>query len=117
MLGNRIKKARGGLSQDAVAKAVGVTRAAVSQWENGSTKDLKLSNIFKLARVLKKNAEWLGTGEGPEEPGAIAFHAAEPAGKYHNLTEGAVKIAREWMKLPPSRQKLVFDLIETLNKK
>jgi len=120
MLGDRIKKARGKLSQELVAKAVGVTRESVSQWENGTTKDLKIQNLFKLAKFLKKNAEWLGTGDGLEEPEAIGFHAAETAGEYQNLkdlTDDAIKAAREWMKLPAALQKHIFDMMAILNKK
>lgn len=115
MLGNRIKKARGKLSQEAVAKAVGVSRAAVSQWENGSTKDLKLTNFFELARLLKKNPEWLATGHGQEEPVQAYLRTAESNGEYRNLSDEAIKAAREWMKLPPLLQERFLEMMILFN--
>jgi len=67
MLKDRIKQARklSTLSQDEVAKAVGITQSAYSQIEGG--KSASTSFIAQLARVLKVNAEWLATGEGEME--------------------------------------------------
>ncbi len=68
LMGGRIREGRGRHSQDEIAKLVGVSRAAVSQWESGDTKNLKPANLFKLGRVLGKSAEWLALGRGPETP-------------------------------------------------
>jgi len=69
VMGARIRESRGKRSQEQIADGVGVSRAAVSQWESGDTKNLKGANLFKLAKVLGKSAEWIVTGHGPEEPG------------------------------------------------
>jgi len=68
--GERIRRCRqeAGLTQDQLAKAVGVSAAAVAQWETGDSKSLRPENLFKAARALNKSAEWLATGEGPETP-------------------------------------------------
>lgn len=66
-LWGRILAARkaAGLSQEAVAERLGISKAAVSHWETGDTKDLKLPNLFGLARILHVEPQWLATGEGP----------------------------------------------------
>lgn len=69
-IGERIRRCREALelTQQQIATAVGVSAAAVSQWETGDTKTLKSEYIFKVARALGKSAEWLVTGDGPEQP-------------------------------------------------
>ena len=53
-LSERIKERRLQLrlSQNKLANLIGVTGAAVSSWERGSTKDLKLGNYFKLTKIF-----------------------------------------------------------------
>lgn len=40
------------LSQDALGKLVGVNRAAVNKWENGSVENIKRSTIKRLSEVF-----------------------------------------------------------------
>lgn len=47
----REKRHEAGITQDALARAVGVTQAAVVQWENGSSFP-KLVLIPRIAKVL-----------------------------------------------------------------
>ena len=63
-LTDRIRTAReeAGLSQADVAKALRISASAVTQWEQGSTKNIKLSHFFALARLLEKDPQWLATG-------------------------------------------------------
>ncbi|MFM2484433.1 LexA family protein [Celerinatantimonas yamalensis] len=55
-----------GLTQQQLAKAVGVSHVTISQWERGDTTP-KGSNLYQLAKVLNCSAEWLlyGLGEMP----------------------------------------------------
>lgn len=70
-MGDRIRTFREArkLTQDALGKAVGVTKIAVSQWEGGSTKNIKLETFLALLRALKTDYEYLVYG-ADREPGS-----------------------------------------------
>jgi transcriptional regulator with XRE-family HTH domain len=61
-IGERIREARlrAGLQQFEVAERCGVSRVAVSNWENGQ--GIKSQNLIVYARVVGVPAEWLITG-------------------------------------------------------
>jgi transcriptional regulator with XRE-family HTH domain len=64
-IGQRIKALRSeslGLSQEAFARLLGVTRGAVGNWELG--KGIKFENIQKMAVILNQPVEWIATGRG-----------------------------------------------------
>lgn len=72
----RIKESRLelGLSQEDLARLVGVSREAISQWEKGKTTAKKPKptkpngkNLIKLSKALNRNPEWLETGKGIKE--------------------------------------------------
>lgn len=65
-LTDRIRAARekAGLTQTDVAKALRISPSAVNQWEQGSTKNMKLGHFFALASLLEKDPRWLATGKG-----------------------------------------------------
>jgi transcriptional regulator with XRE-family HTH domain len=69
-MGDRIRQLRKArnLTQEQFAKAVGVTKSAVSQWEDGSTKNLKLDTFLRVLETLGTDAEFLIFG--PERGGA-----------------------------------------------
>ena len=62
--GERVREARcrAGLTQDKLARAVGVAKNMVSYWENGH-KMPGLLNIYKLTQVLNVSADYLVFGE------------------------------------------------------
>lgn len=60
-----------GLNQADLAKAVGLSRAAINQVVSGATKGMKLHNLVAVARALKVRIEWLATGEEPMHPEVI----------------------------------------------
>jgi transcriptional regulator with XRE-family HTH domain len=64
-----LREARG-INQTALAKIVGVTRAAVSQWESGHVADMKLQTFLRLAEALHTDAHYLvyGTRRGHPPP-------------------------------------------------
>lgn len=68
-MGDRIRQLRAArnLTQEQLAKLAGVTKSAVSQWENGSTKDLKLKTFLLVLEALGTDANYLiwGSDRGP----------------------------------------------------
>lgn len=54
-----------GLDAVAVARAIGITPSALSQWERGAVKNLRPENLLKAARFFDVSLPWLITGVGP----------------------------------------------------
>ncbi|HEX7964973.1 MAG TPA: S24 family peptidase [Gammaproteobacteria bacterium] len=52
------------LSQEAFGRHLGVSKAAVSQWENGDIKNLRPANLFAMQNFTGFSAEWIATGAG-----------------------------------------------------
>ena len=57
---------KAGLSQDALAEKIGVSRQAVSKWET-DTAQPELDKLAALAKVFGVTADWLLSDEEPEE--------------------------------------------------
>ena len=55
------------LSQGQLAALMGVTRQAISKWENDQTSPDTL-NLIKLAETLESDVAYLATGQPPVEP-------------------------------------------------
>lgn len=66
-IGERITKLRqeAGLSQYQLAKVIGVSRQAVSKWENDQTAPDTI-NLIRLSNILNTDVEYLATGKKPE---------------------------------------------------
>lgn len=60
-MGDRIKTLREakGLSQEALGKQLGISRAAVSLWELGQTKNIKNVTMLALVQILGTTQEYL----------------------------------------------------------
>jgi transcriptional regulator with XRE-family HTH domain len=71
-MGDRIKTLREArdLTQDKLGAAVGVTKGAVSQWENSGVADIKLKTFLKLVEVLRTDFQYLvfGAERSPGPP-------------------------------------------------
>jgi transcriptional regulator with XRE-family HTH domain len=65
LIGERIAKAReaAGLNPSELSREIGVSRAAVAQWEVGKTEP-NARNLRKIASVVGVTLEWLGQGQG-----------------------------------------------------
>lgn len=60
----RLARRHAGLSQAALAEAVGVQRSAVSHWEAVQGKSPSMSNLRRVATVTGVQFEWIATGRG-----------------------------------------------------
>jgi transcriptional regulator with XRE-family HTH domain len=78
-VGARIAEARrrAGITQDALGRAVGVSRSAVAQWETGRSGQLR-GNLARIGTVLGVSAAFLLEG-GPGRGDAQAANATETA--------------------------------------
>lgn len=73
----RLKYARNRaqMSQDSLAQRAGITKGAISQWENNISSGCKIETLFNLADALMVDARWLATGHGePETTTELPHH-------------------------------------------
>lgn len=106
-MGKRIAERRKelGLSQDVVAKYVGVNRVSVSNWEtdgkNGTSP--KGANLIALAELLKCTPEWLLSGEDE----ALKTEIRESNAQWHagfELWDGDTPLRDDEVALPFFRE-------------
>lgn len=62
---SRIKEL--GMNQSELATLVGVSKATITFWLNGTNK-MKADNLLALAKALRCSARWLATGDGVPVP-------------------------------------------------
>lgn len=86
-MGTRIRTLREarGWSQSELGDAVGVSKSAVSQWEDDSTKNIKLATFLKLLEALRTDFEYLlygvergRTRPSPNAPGRLRGSSVKP---------------------------------------
>jgi DNA-binding XRE family transcriptional regulator len=81
-MGDRIRQLRNAraLTQEGLGRLVGVTKSAVSQWEDGSTKNLKLETFLRVCEALKTDAEYLiwGADRAAAGPGGVLRRVWKP---------------------------------------
>lgn len=67
-VGDRIRELRldRKLSQEQLAKAIGIKQGSLTQLETGKSKAPASKTLTKLARVFEVDPEWLMTGKGPQ---------------------------------------------------
>lgn len=109
-MAQRIKQARtrAGFSHQKLGEKVGVSRAAVAQWESGDTKGLRPDNLVAAADALRVSIRWLATGDTADD-GPMFLEAREesPTG----LAPDAVEIARKWQDLPSETREMIRQFI------
>lgn len=110
-LGARIRIARRaqGMTQDDLARTVGVTRSAVAQWETGRAGQLG-GNLARVARALATSAEYLLSGEARADQSnpTVATDELSLLRAYRDcssedralLLRTAVRLARAGIKVP-----------------
>jgi transcriptional regulator with XRE-family HTH domain len=69
-LGERLRQEReaAGLNQPELAREAGVTKQAISQIENGSTRKPEAATLDPIAKRLNLRTTWLLNGTGPKHP-------------------------------------------------
>lgn len=97
-----------GAGPQRLAKACGVSAAAVSKWIRGQVSDLKNEHLFRLADECMVDARWLGTGHGVPRP--VTHTPTRETGP----TEMAMRVARKWAALDEPAKTQILMLIETL---
>jgi len=67
--GKRLKHARElrGVTQADLARHLGVSRTATSQWELGAIAGIEAGKLLKIAKFLRVTPDWLVNGEGEME--------------------------------------------------
>lgn len=120
--GERIKEARNrvGLSQDQLAKMLGITRNAISLWE----KDVNHpsgKNLRELAKIFGCEVEWITSGKEPERTASDdefamvdQYDMAASAGTGQLVVDESIKgqlaFRREWLRhigVAPDRAALI----------
>ena len=103
-LQERIKAAMaaGSKTQTALAKACGISDAAVSKWIAGDTVELRSPHVFAVARLCKVDPEWLATGHGSMRPKAA------------KLEEHHLSLLQDYRKLNQESQTAVRTIIVSL---
>jgi transcriptional regulator with XRE-family HTH domain len=114
----RIRQAReyAGLSQTALAKAIGVRRSAANQWESASLrKEPSTGNLVKIAVIAGVSFEWLATGRGEMVWGSKPGGIGEFASGYDRLTPQERQLLRLFGGLPERRQKALIEFLDTVD--
>ena len=91
------------LSQGALAKALGISRQAVSKWENGASVP-DMQNLILLAEILDTEVEYLASGTKPEPAIVVPPAPVPPAPIVVNLVEKRDKIIERIVEKPVVRK-------------
>ena len=96
---------KAGLSQEALAEELGVSRQAVSKWETGDAVP-EISKLLSLAKTFDVTTDWLLSEEEPEEENAGVNYFQETAdwnGTEDTTTDAErfEQAADDWMERVP----------------
>jgi transcriptional regulator with XRE-family HTH domain len=107
---------RAGLSQAGLAKALGVQRSAVSNWESPGAGRPATDNLIAIARATAVSLEWLATGRGRAAAAVDADDtvAAVDADLVEDPNERA--LLANFRALPHRQQLLALDLLKELSR-
>ena len=96
---------KAGLSQEALAEELGVSRQAVSKWETGDAVP-EIGKLLALAKTFDVTTDWLLSEEEPEEENeSISYYREEvnwePVKDTTSNAERFEKAADDWMERIP----------------
>ena len=106
-LGDRIRNLRiiHGMSQDDLAKAVGVSNRTVSTWERDARMP-RMGPIEKMVKLFNVSKPYLMLGQKDEKsPTAVTSEASEEF----------IKLAKKIQSLPSDKQTIILQLIDTFD--
>ena len=112
---DRIREAReqAGISQTELARLLGVTRSACSQWESVGGTAPRRDRLEQLAGLLGVSFEWLATGRGAD--GSPTDKVAEaPAGYPSSLPPDQRELLERYRRLTARQRIAVLNLIRDL---
>ena len=112
-VGRRVQEKRLdlGLTQTALAKAVGVSFQQVQKYEKGTNR-VSASKLFEMAEFMKVGIPFFFDGYS-SATGGVAEEA--PAFEHeHRPTKTSVEITRLAPRLPPRKQKLILDMMREM---
>jgi transcriptional regulator with XRE-family HTH domain len=96
-----LRRERAGLEAGQVARAIGITPSALSQWERGSVRNMRPDNLLSAARYFDVSLPWLITGAGPRKAEeAVTDEEIRALGLFRRLSEQgqlAMLGQLEWM--------------------
>ena len=72
-----------------LAKHIGISESAISQWINGPTKTINSMHLLKVSNFLNVNPQWLASGEGSP------FKTRQDKNNSYEVS----KDEREWLEL------------------
>lgn len=111
-VGRRVQEKRLdlGLTQTALAKAVGVSFQQVQKYEKGTNR-VSASKLFEMADFMKVGIPFFFEGYGD----AVGVAEEAPAFDHeHRPTKTSVEITRLAPRLPPRKQKLILDMMRDM---
>ncbi|WP_394686627.1 helix-turn-helix transcriptional regulator [uncultured Xanthomonas sp.] len=114
----RVREARKltGLTQEALALDLGVTRSAVAQWEMAEGTAPALEHLIALARRSGLHFEYLATGRGERvfgEPMAVDAAAIGELPSHYQFTDQQLRLLERFDSLSPRQRAGLLDLLDT----
>ena len=105
-IGERLKAARkkNGLSQDELAKSIGVSRGVVTNIEYDKVDEPQPIIIDAIVKALKIKKEWLLTGNGEMDDSGDALHSAKTLAELYDVAQS----------LSEDEQLYLLDVIKSL---
>lgn len=115
-LAQRIRQARRKekLSQEALAKLLGVQRSAVSNWESVNPAKPAMTNLIAIAKATSVSLEWLATGQGSMQLGHDAHKDVQAVDIEYTDTPHERDLLRIFRTMSHRSQIIFLELAEEL---